>query len=152
MTKEGMSREEEIHLYNLSTIPFAIVFFLIMVYSVHLMQTNPIESLTDYLSRVGWLMAVLLPVAFFGAFEVLYGQKVRKSFRVSLKRFTGKMAISIAMMSSLFGIFGILLTVVSASVNEFTVLISGFIIWSLIWVIITLRFRGAFDKIYKGQW
>jgi hypothetical protein len=152
MVTEELSKKEEIHLYNLSVIPCAIVFILIMVYFVYLMHTNPIKSVADYLFRVGSLIAIFLPLSIFGTFELLYSRKVKKPFKIHLKRFIGKMVVALTMMSSLFGILSIFFYGIPTFVSEAVALICSFTIWSLIWAITILRFRRVFDKLYQGQW
>jgi cobalamin biosynthesis protein CobD/CbiB len=152
MLTEALSEEEENHLYNLSIIPLIAIFVLIMGYFVHLMQIGSLKSVSDYVFRIGLLMAILEPVAFFGTFEWLYSRKVKKTASFYMRRFVGKMAITLAMMASLFGIFSILLYATQMLTNEFVDLVGSFLMWTIIWATIAFRFRKVFSKLYHGQW
>lgn len=152
MPTEELSKEQENHLYNLSTIPFTIAFVVIMAYFVYLMQSHIINSVAEYLLRIGLLMGILEPIVFFGTFELLYARKTKTPISFHAKRFAGKIILAFTMIASLFGFLGFLLNIAPTNISEPFALIFSFVAWSIMWTILTLSFKPLFSRLLKGQW
>lgn len=152
MTTVELSREEEIHLYNLSCIPVTVVSVILAAYFVYLMQNNLLESLWDYLTRVGLLIAIIPTTVLFMTFEILYRRQVKKPLGFHVKRFAGRMAIALTVTLSLFIIFGFFSKVVSLPMSEWNILIFSAVIWFLLWFIAVVKLKETLNKLNKASW
>lgn len=108
--------------------------------------------MAEYFFKIGLLIGILEPVVFFGAFELLYAEKTKRPISFHAKRFAGKIILAFAMIASLFGFLGFFLNIAPAHISEPFALIYSFIAWSIIWTILTLRFKPSFNRLFKGQW
>ncbi len=149
LSDKDLSWEETNHLYELSTIPVALVFFVFLGYLVYLLHYSLLKTQFDFLVR--WF----LPFFFFFlesglvTFEVLYHRRIKKPVKFHLKRLTA---------NSLIGLFGAaLLLGFVLGLHPFLFPIAGnndFLISALltllVFSVIILKFKNVIVRLNKG--
>jgi small-conductance mechanosensitive channel len=149
LSDQDLSQEETNHLYELSTIPMALVFFIFLGYFVYLEDNSLLKTQLDFIFRL------FLPFAFsclesgFVAFEVLYHRRIKKPLRFQLKRLT---------LNSLIMLFGIALFLVfSLGLNSFLSPIVGneeFLVSALLTLLVfsavILTFKDVIARLYES--
>lgn len=150
MLKVKLSREEEIHLYNLSLIPAGIILVAFLVSFVYLMRTDVLKTLWDYLLFAAPFWTAIIGSVFL-TFEALYSRKTKSSIRFYMKRFFGRMFLLVACMLSFLVTLGALYPVLSPLAGSYSILYTG-VLWSLLFFIVARTFKRTINKLTEGQW
>jgi hypothetical protein len=149
LNDQDLSPEETNHLYELSTIPMALVSIVFLGYLVYLLHYSLLKTQADFL--VGWF----LPLAFFGlesgfiTFEVLYHRRIKKPLRFHLKRLVANTLIVLFGIALLFVFTLGLHPFLSSIVGKDDFLVSA-LLTLLVFSVVILRFKDAIARFHKG--
>lgn len=149
MTTEDLSLEEINHLYKLSLMPSLAVFFIIMIYFSYLMFTDPLETLWDFITSVGWLY-IFMPITLFTSFEVLSYRKTGRSF--NFKRLVTRTLLILLSALSFFSFLLAMQLGFSSILGYWESVLLGCFFWVIFFTLVVIKFREFFQRFDKGDW
>jgi small-conductance mechanosensitive channel len=150
VVKVELSKEEEIRLYNLSLVPAGVILVAFLVSFVHLMRTDVLKTMWDYLLFATPFWTAIIGSIFL-TFEVLYSRKTKSSIRFYAKRLLGRIFLLAACMLSLLAIVGIFYPILSPIAGDYSILYTG-VLWALLFFIVARTFRRTINKLTDGHW
>jgi hypothetical protein len=142
MAENGITWEERENLYKKSAVAFIVVFAVIMVYFVHLMQTDRLRTFWEFYIQVLLPMVIGATTAWFLTFEVLYYGKVKRGARFHIKRFANNVLVTLGGLSTAFLFQSISLAVVSGILGELRAFLLGTALWLVFFFIVVTKFRN----------
>jgi|GEM_PF-4758113 len=149
----GLSWEEKNQLYGMACIPFFIVFFVFAAYFLfYLVQNNLAESIWDALTYFVLPSFLIGLPSSFVTFEILYHRKIKQPLILHVKRFSGRVLLTIAAMLSFCGALALSDVYLSPVVSETHTAIVGGLIWMVGFFLVLTTFREFFSKLDKGEW
>ncbi len=145
-----LSRQEEIHLYNLSLIPAGAIAALFYASLVYLLHNNGLKTIWETMLFIVPFWMLILSTIFF-TFEVLYSRRTQTPLKSHAKRFVGRMSLLGISMLSFLAYFAIAYPVLSPFIGDYAILYGG-LIWLIILLVVYLAFRQEVDDLTEGRW
>lgn len=130
----------------------------IVGYFVYMMHNGLVKSPTDYLVLVGIPMGIFPLLAYFSTSEILGCRKFHRPRALCLKRFIGRVFLSLGFLLPVFLFLALEMIVGlfdSSHVPFSVTLISGWSVvlgWCGLMVFVMKRFREAICKLTEGLW
>jgi len=146
----NLSREEEIHLYNLSLIPAGVIVAVFWILFIYLMHINELKTVWDTMFFAAPFWTLIVGTVFF-TFEVLYGRRTQTPLKSHAKRLVGRISLLLVGMSSFLAFFGLAYLALSPFIGDYAILYSG-VIWLVILLVIYRSFKETVDNFIEGRW
>jgi hypothetical protein len=135
-----------------ATVSLLLVFFSVLVYFGYMMHNHLMKTPSDMVVRLALPMGLLPCFAFFVTSEVLGCREFGRSRELCLKRFTGRVLLSLGIELPYF--LFLTLTIMAGLLDSAHAFVTMIILvgWSGLVVLIVTRFKETVRKLTEGLW
>jgi len=150
---DALSWEQKNRLYGMAFIPFIIVFFVLAGYFLfYLVENNLVESIWDGFIYFVLPLFLIGPPSSFLAFEVLHHREIKQPLILHVKRFSGRVLLTIPTVLSFCGVLAAAHIFLSPIIGETHTAMIGGLIWMVGFYLIFTTFREFFSRLDRGEW